>query len=689
MQKISKFICNHKVLIIVIALLLIIPAVIGIKSTKVNYDILAYLPSDLETVKGQEVLTEEFNMGSFAIVLMDSDVPNKNVIEIENQIRNMPNVGYVLGPVDVMGTTIPNEMIPQSAKEKIEKNGYVPILVTFTTSISDEETLKAIEDMRNIVGENSKVGGMSATQDDTKIASDSEMALYVVIAVIFCLIVLEVALDSYIVPLILLGGIGISIIYNMGTNVFLGEISFITKAIATVLQLGVTMDFSIFLCHSYQRNKNQNPNNTEAMVEAIKKTFISIIGSSTTTIAGFLALCTMDLALGTDIGIVMAKGVLIGVICVVTILPAMLLVFDKMISKTKHKEILPKFTSIKKIVVKHKTAIIVIFLVLLVPAIYGNSHVNVYYNIANALSDDLPGVTANKELAEDYNMVSTQIALVDKDLDSTKMNELLDKIDNLDGVEWTLSINDFIGSTVPEEMIPDDIKGAMESENYKMVIINSTYETATEESNNLVNEINGLLKSYDENSILAGEAPLMKDLVEIADHDFQSVNIMSVAVILIIMIFVLKSISLPIILVAVIEFAIFLNMSISCYTGETMPFIASIVIGTIQLGATVDYAILITTKYIQYRKQGKNKNEAVGLALDESVSSIIVSAMCFFAATCGVSLISKLEMIGSICTLISRGAIISMIVVIFILPAFLIALDKLICKTTRGMKELK
>ena len=689
MHKISEFICNHKMLIILIALLLIIPSIIGIKATKVNYDILSYLPSELETVEGQNILTEEFDMGSFAIVLLDSNTSNKNIIEIENRIKEMSNVGYVLSPTDVMGTTIPEEMIPQSAKDKIEKNGYVPMLVTFKTSISDEDTLKAIEDMRVIVGENSKVGGMSATQDDTKIASDSEMALYVVIAVIFCLIVLEVALDSYIVPFILLGGIGISILYNMGTNIFWGEISFITKAIATVLQLGVTMDFSIFLYHSYQRNKKQNPNKTNAMVEAIKETFISIIGSSTTTIAGFLALCTMDLALGTDIGIVMAKGVLIGVICVVTILPAVLLAFEKLIEKTKHKEILPNFTSIKNVVIKHKKAIIITFLVLLIPAIYGNSHVNVYYNIANALSEELPGVTANKELAENYNMVSTQIALINKDLDNTKVNEMLGKIENLDGVEWTLSINDFIGNKIPEDMVPENIRGAMESENYKMIIINSSYETATEKSNNLVNEINGVLKDYDQKAILAGEAPLMKDLVEIAEHDFHSVNIMSVAVILIIMIFVLKSISLPIILVAVIEFAIFLNMSISCYTGATIPFIASIVIGTIQLGATVDYAILLTTKYIEGRKQGKSKNEAIGIALDNSVKSIITSAICFFAATCGVSFISKIEMIGSICTLISRGAVISMIVVLFVLPALLIVLDKLICKTTKNMKQVK
>lgn len=689
MQRISKFICNHKILIVLISLLLIIPSIIGINKTKVNYDILSYLPSDLETVKGQNILTNEFNMGSFAIVLLDSKIPSKNILDMEDEIRKMQNVGYVLGPTDILGTTIPEEMIPQSAKDKIEKNGYIPVLVTFSSSISDETTLKAIEDIRKIVGENSKVGGMSATQDDTKIASDSEMALYVVIAVIFCLLVLEIALDSYIVPLILLGGIGISILYNMGTNIFLGEISFITKAIATVLQLGVTMDFSIFLYHSYQRNKNEISDKKGAMVNAIKETFISIIGSSTTTIAGFLALCTMDLALGTDIGIVMAKGVLIGVICVVTILPAMLLTFDKLIERTKHKEILPNFTSIKKIVVKHKKAIIVIFLILLVPAIYGNSHTNVYYNIANSLSDELPGVIANKQLAEDYNMVSTQIALVDKNLDNSKMNEMIDKIEELDGVEWTLSINDFIGNTIPEEVLPDDIRGAMESENYKMIIINSTYETATDESNNLVNKINETLKSYDKNAILAGEAPLMKDLVEIADHDFHSVNIMSIVVILIIMIFVLKSISLPFILIAVIEFAIFLNMSISCYTGETLPFITSIVIGTIQLGATVDYAILMTTKYIELRKQGKDKNESIGIALDSSVKSIIVSAICFFAATCGVSLISKIEMIGSICTLISRGAVISMIVVIFILPALLIALDKLICKTTKGMKELK
>jgi len=689
MQKFGKFICKYHKTILIIAMLLLIPSIIGIKATKINYDILSYLPSQIETVKGQEILSEEFNMGSFSIVLVDNTMPYKDILKMEEKIKEIDSVEKVVSIADVIGTSIPEQMIPEYIKEKAIKEDMTPMLVTFKTSIADEKTLEALDSMEKIVSKQCKISGVSATVNDTKTISNSEMSMYVIVAIIFCIIVLELSLDSYSVPIILLGGIGISILYNMGSNVFLGEISYITKAIATVLQLGVTMDFSIFLYHSYQRQKKKKNNKYEAMTEAISETLVSIIGSSATTIAGFLALCSMDLTLGTDIGLVMAKGVAIGVVCVVTVLPAVLLVLDKIIEKTKHKEILPSFTGLTKFVIKHYKAILIIFVVLLIPAIYGNSNVNVYYNINKGLPNTLPGISANQELADKFNMVSTQIALVDKNISHQKMEEITNKIEELDGVEWIISEDSILKAGMPKEMIPSSIKEMLESEQYKLVIINSSYETATDEANNLINEIENLLKSYDEKAIMAGEGPLMKDLVEIADHDFNSVNIASIAIIFILMIIVLKSISLPVILIGVIEFAIMLNMSVSCYTGATLPFVASIVIGTIQLGATVDYAILMTTKYMNERKAGTNKKEAIEIALGSSIKSIIVSALCFFAATCGVSFFSKIEMIGSICTLISRGAVISMIVVILVLPACLLFLDKLICKTTKGMKQCK
>lgn len=689
MQKFGKFICKHYKAILIIAVILLIPSIIGIKATKINYDILSYLPSNIETVEGQEILSEEFNMGSFAIVLVDNTMPHKDILKMQDKIKQIEGVEKVISIADITGTMIPEQMIPNSIKEKVIKDNTTPMLVTFKTSIADDVTLGALDKMDEIVSEQCKISGVSAMINDTKTISNSEMSMYVIVAVIFCILVLGLALDSYSVPLILLGGIGISILYNMGSNIILGEISYITKAIATVLQLGVTMDFSIFLYHSYQREKRGNVDKKEAMTKAITETLVSIVGSSLTTIAGFLALCSMDLTLGTDIGLVMAKGVAIGVICVVTVLPALILALDRVIEKTKHKEILPSFNKLTKFIVKHYKAVLIIFVILLVPAIYGNSNTQVYYNINKGLPDSLPGVSANKDLADKFNMVSTQIALVDKNINHNKMQEITNKIEELDGVEWVISEDSVLNAGVPKEMIPESIRKVFESDKYKLVLVNSSYETATDEANDLINEIDSLLKSYDENAIMAGEGPLMKDLVEIADHDFNSVNIVSIGVIFILMIIVLKSGSLPVILIGVIEFAIMLNMSVSCYTGATLPFVASIVIGTIQLGATVDYAILMTTKYINERKVGKNKKEAVESALGSSIKSIIVSALCFFAATCGVSFFSKIEMIGSICTLISRGAIISMIVVIFILPACLMLLDKLICKTTVGMRKCK
>ena len=685
MQKFGEFIVNHRRLIIIICLLLLIPSIIGIKATKINYDILSYLPDTVDTVKGQNILTDEFGVGSYSIVIIDNKMKDKDILKMEDKIKEIDAVDKVISKSDILGTSIPEEMLPDDVKEAINKDGTTPILVTFKTGMAAGETLDAIDDLRDIVGDSCKVSGISATSDDIRILLDQEMSVYVVVASIFCIIVLMIALDSYGVPLIILGGIGIAILYNMGTNIVLGQISYITKAIATVLQLGVTMDFSIFLYHSYQRQKEILGDKNKAMATAIKETLVSIVGSSTTTIAGFLALCTMSLTLGTDIGLVMAKGVLIGVITTVTLLPSLLLAFDKVIEKTKHKELLPEFKKFTNFIVNHYKAMIVVFLLLLAPAIYGNNNVKVYYNLNKSLPDTLQSVSANKELQEKFNMVSTQMVLVNKDMKADTAKQMINEIKDLGGVDGVIGLQELLGDNVSKEMIPDDILSIFENDKYQLLIINSTYENATDESNALIQKVNEIVSKYDENAIMAGEGPLMNDLVKIADHDFNSVNVTSAVVIFVIMIFVFKSISLPVILIAVIEFAIFANMSFTSYFGTVIPFIASIVIGTIQLGATVDYAILMTNKYVQNRKDGLVPKEAMRLSLQDSIKSVIVSAFCFFAATCGVSLFSNIEMIGSICTLISRGAIISMVVVLTVLPACLILCDRVICKTTKGL----
>ena len=682
--KLGEFVCKHRKAILILALVLLIPAIIGMKLTRINYDILVYLPEDIETIQGENILSEDFNMGAFSMIVLEN-MKTKDILQLEDKIKEIDNVEKVIGIADVIGTSIPIEMIPDEIKDRIYKDGDTVLLATFKEGISSDITMETIETLREITTEQCKISGMSATILDTRDLSNSEIAIYVVIAVILCIIVLQIALDSYIAPIFLLLNIGIAILYNMGSNIFLGQISYITKAISSVLQLGVTMDFAIFLYHSYKAEQKNYKDKNKAMAEAISKTMVSVMGSSLTTIAGFLALCSMNLTLGKDIGIVMAKGVLLGVICVITVLPAMLLTFDNLIEKTRHKEIMPKFMGIKNFTIKHYKAIIVIFIVILPIAIYGYTHTEVYYNLDKSLPDTLKSVEANQALQEKFNIVSAEVLLVDKDIPDYKVNEMLDKIEEVEGIEWTLGYSKIAGN-IPESMLPQDISSNFKNDKYQMIIINSKYEMATDELNHQITKVNEIIKSYDEKAILAGEGPLMKDLVEISDHDFNSVNIVSIGVIFIIMIMVLKSISLPIILIIVIEFAIFINMGIPFFTNTTLPFVASIIIGTIQLGATIDYAILITTKYISNRKNGKEKKEAVGEALESSISSIIVSGLCFFGATFGVGAYSKIEMIGSLCTLMSRGAIISMVVVISVLPAFLIVFDKLICKTTSKMR---
>ena len=686
MNALGNAVCKYRKFILIIAFILLIPAIIGMKATRINYDILVYLPENIETVKGEKILSEDFDMGGFSVIILDN-MKNKDILKLESRIKEINNVEKVVSIADVIGTEIPKEMLPKEVQDMLYDENKTLMLVTFKEQISSDETVEAVEKIRQISDERCKISGMTATLIDTRDLSDSEVLIYVVIAVILCLIILQIALDSYSVPFLLLMNIGIAILYNMGTNIFLGEISYITKAISAVLQLGVTMDFAIFLYHSYVQEKSKNVSNEEAMSSAIRKTFASVLGSSLTTIAGFLALCSMNLTLGKDIGIVMAKGVLIGVISVVTILPALILECDNLIQKTKHKEILPKFRHIREFVIKHYLLITIIFIIALPISYYGYKNTGVYYKLDKSLPESLSSVEANNLLKDNFNMASMEMLLIDKDIPEYKTNEMIDKIEKMDGIEWAIGYSKLASIGIPKSALPQEVLDTFQSDKYQMILINSKYEIATDELNAQVKELSNLVKEYDENAILAGEGPLMKDLVEIADHDFNSVNVTSIAVIFVIMLFVLKSISLPVILIAVIEFAIFINMGIPYYTKITLPFVASIVIGTIQLGATIDYAILITNKYITARKDGKDKKEAISKALETSIGSIMVSGLCFFGATFGVGVYSKIEMIGSLCTLMSRGAIVSMLTVICVLPAFLMIFDKVINKTTFGMKR--
>lgn len=685
MKRVASFICKHKLLIVLCSLLALIPSVLGMQATKINYDILVYLPNDIETMKGQNILTEDFNMGSFSTVIVDEMKP-KEILALEEDFKTIEGVEKVVSISDFTGTTFPKQMLPNDLVEKVSKGNSQLILVTFHDSISSDETLAAVEKMRSVSDEHCKIGGMSAMVLDTQQVADQEILIYILVAVVLCLIVLMLSLESWFAPLLLLGNIGLAILYNMGTNYFLGEISYITKAISAVLQLGVTTDFSIFLYHKYEKLKQEVEPKEEAMALAIQETTLSVAGSSFTTIAGFLTLCTMSLTLGADIGIVMAKGVVFGIFSVLFIFPAYVLLFDPLLQKTAHTKWIPSISRISGFMTKHYRQILVIFLILCIPAIYGNANTEVYYNLNKSLPSDLPSSIANEELKETYHIVSPSVILVDDSLKPYEIENLTDELSQLDGIDMTLSSALFSDYGISESMLPHSIKDIYQNGNYQAILINSTYETATNELNAQIDDVNKIVKHYDSNGIVAGEGALMKDMVEIADHDFQVVNFISITVILIIMIFVLKSFLLPIILVTVIEFAIMANMAISFYSGTTLPFIASIVIGTIQLGATIDYAILLTNNYLNLRKCGLSKKQAVSDALKESCDSIFISALCFFAATCGVGIISKLDMIASICTLLSRGAIISMGTVIIILPALLIVFDRMILKTTKGFK---
>ena len=689
MQKFGEIVVKHRKVILLIAIILLIPAVIGYKATRVNYDILTYLPGDIKTIQGQNVLTEDFDMGAYSVVVL-KNMPAKDILKLEDKIKNeIDNVEMCASIADVTGEEFPLEMLPEEVSGRVYKDGETILLVTFKDAISSDETMASIQKLRDITDERCMISGMSATLLDTRLLSESEITIYVVIAVCLCLLILTLALDSYVAPVLLLLNIGFAILYNMGSNIFLGEISYITKAISAVLQLGVTMDFAIFLYHSFVEEKKTAKNANQAMATAIGKTLVSVLGSSLTTFAGFIALCSMDLTLGKDIGIVMAKGIVFGLICVVTVLPSLILACNNLIEKTKHKELMPKFTGLSNFIVKHHVVFALLFLIILPFAFYGYKNTEVYYKLDASLPKDLSSVSANTEVKEKFKIVSPELLLVDSKLSNEDVNKMIDEIESVDGIDWALGMSKLETAGVPEEMIPEEVASKTQNDKYKIIVINSLYEMATPEINNQIAQVNDIIAKYDQNAILAGEGPLMNDLVTVSDHDFKSVNIVSIVVIFILMFFVLKSGSLPVILISVIEFAIFINMGIPYYTKTVLPFVSSIVIGTIQLGATIDYAILITTKYTGKRKEGMAKKEAVQYALSTSISSIFVSGLCFFAATFGVGVYSKIEMISSLCTLMARGAIVSMFTVVLVLPAFLMLFDKLICKTTVGMRKCK
>lgn len=682
MVKVGKWIAKHKYLIILISILLMIPSVIGMAKTRVNYDILSYLPDTLETIKGQDIMVDEYGMGAFSMVVVEN-MELKDVQKLEDAYSEIDHVKDVLWYDDVADLSLPVEMIPKDLREAFFKGDATMMLVLFDNTTSSDEAMEALTEMRKISNDQCFLSGMTGIVTDIKNLALSEMPAYVVIAAILCFIVLQLFTDSFLVPLFFLLSIGISILYNMGTNVFLGEISYITQALVAVLQLGVTMDYSIFLLSSYEENKERFPDDKErAMGHAIANTFKSIVGSSITTIAGFAALCFMTFALGRDLGIVSAKGVVIGVICCVTVLPAMILIFDKPIEKTKHKPLIKSMDRLSGFITKHYKIWLVIFLVLLAPAIYGNSNTKIYYNIAKSLPSTLESNVANEKLEEDFDMSVLHMVMMDKDMDAKDKRDMLNAIDEVDGVKWTISLNSLVGATIPDSMIPKDIKSMLQSDNWELAFVCSQYQSATEEVNSQIAQINDIVKSYDENAMVIGEAPMMKDLEDVTNIDLQSVNTVSMAAIFIIIMIIFKSISLPIILVAVIEFAIAVNMAVPFYQNISLPFVASIVVGTIQLGATVDYAILMTSRYQKERSKGKSKKEAVSAAHKASLESIITSGLSFFAATFGVSAYSKVDMIGSICTLLSRGALISVVVVALVLPAMFLIFDKVICKTS-------
>ncbi len=684
MKKISSLIVKKRMMILIISLVLLIPSVFGYISTKINYDLLTYLPKEIDTMKGQDILKEDFGTGAFSMLVSENMEP-KEVSALKEKIQDVPHVKDVIWYDSLLDTSVPMEMLPKDLYEAFNHGDATLLMILYDDTSSAEGTMDAVREIRKIADERVFLSGMTAVLVDTQALSEAEAPLYVLLAVVLCAITLMLAMDSWLVPFVFLASIGIAIVYNLGSNLFLGQISYVTKALAAVLQLGVTMDYSIFLWHSYEKYA-ETEDKEKAMAHAIEDTMSSVIGSSVTTIAGFIALCFMSFTLGLDLGIVMAKGVLLGVVCCLTVLPAMILVFDKPLRKTKHKALLPDLKGIATFSIGHEKIVLILCALLLIPVVHGYRNTPVYYNLDSSLPRDLASIQANEKLKEEFNMNSTHMLLMDAGVEEKKVMEMADEMKKEDGVKFVLGLNTVKGPLIPEEFVPEKLKDALISDNYQLLLIGSEYEVASEAVNNQVAKLTEIAKAYDSESMLIGEAPCTKDLIEITDYDFNTVSTVSIGVIFLIIAIVFRSVSLPALLVAVIEFGIMINMGIPAYTGSKIPFIASIVIGTIQLGSTVDYAILITTKYRRSRTAGVPVRKAVTDAVNESAKSVMVSALAFFASTFGVGMYSNIDMISSLCTLMSRGALISMLCVLLVLPAVLVAFDGIITKTTLAQK---
>ena len=690
MKKFGKVVVKLRIPILVLSFLLLIPSVLGYFNTRVNYDILYYLPSDIDTMQGQDILLDDFGKGAYAMVVVDG-MNKSNVSKLVKKVEGVDHVASVISYSGIVGDDVPSEILPDKFRSYFENedSGATLFAIFFDDTTSSDDTMKAIQEVRDVTDNQCYIAGMSAVVTDTKTMAEKETPFYVLVAVVLVCIVLAIFMDSFLVPVFFMLSIGMAIVYNLGSNYFLGEVSYITKALAAVLQLGVTLDYSIFLWHSYKEAKEETPDDHhEAMAVAIGNTLTSVVGSSITTVAGFIALCFMSFTLGLDLGVVMAKGVVLGVIGCVTILPSLILTFDKALEKTMHREIMPNFDKPARWIVNHSWIFLIIFVLLLGPAIYGYNNTKVYYDLSDTLPEKLNCSQANKMLAENFDGTnSIYMILADSNLSAEDSNAMMNEVNDLDGISFALSIDSALGGEIPTEMLPDSLVSELKGDEYQIMMVSTNYTIASDEINDQINKVDAIAKKYDAKSMVIGEAPCTKDLITITDKDFKTVSAVSIVAIFFIIFFVLKSISLPVILVAALEFAIFVNMGIPYYTGTTIPFISSVVIGTIQLGATVDYAILMTNKYKKNRFRGMDKKEAITDALSKSIQSIIVSALSFFAATFGVGLYSNIDMIGSLCMLMARGAIISMIVVIFILPSMFMVFDRVICASSAGFRN--
>lgn len=692
MKKFGKVVVKLRIPILVLSFLLLIPSVLGYFNTRVNYDILYYLPSDIDTMQGQDILLDDFGKGAYAMVVVDG-MNKSNISKLVKKVEGVDHVASVISYSGIVGDDVPSEILPDKFRSYFENedSGATLFAIFFDDTTSSDDTMKAIQEVRDVTDNQCYIAGMSAVVTDTKTMAEKETPFYVLVAVVLVCIVLAIFMDSFLVPVFFMLSIGMAIVYNLGSNYFLGEVSYITKALAAVLQLGVTLDYSIFLWHSYKEAKEETPDDhQEAMAVAIGNTLTSVVGSSITTVAGFIALCFMSFTLGLDLGVVMAKGVVLGVIGCVTILPSLILTFDKALEKTMHREIMPNFDKPARWIVNHSWIFLIIFVLLLGPAIYGYNNTKVYYDLSDTLPEKLNCSQANKLLADNFDGTnSIYMILADSNLSAEDSNAMMNEVNDLDGISFALSIDSALGGEIPTEMLPDSLVSELKGDEYQIMMVSTNYTIASDEINDQINKVDAIAKKYDAKSMVIGEAPCTKDLITITDKDFKTVSAVSIVAIFFIIFFVLKSISLPVILVAAIEFAIFVNMGIPYYTGTTIPFISSVVIGTIQLGATVDYAILMTTRYKRERAAGNSKKEAISIALGTSIPSIIVSALGFFAATFGVGMIASVDMIASLCTLMARGAIISMFVVIFVLPSLFVLLDKVIIHTSLGFKPKK